>query len=55
MVAVLLVGSLVAMMQSVFTAVIGLLAILGSGIGLILVGTQRLIYLYKTAALFREP
>ena len=55
MVAVLLVGSLVAMMQSVFTAVIGLLAILGSGIGLIVVGTQRLIYLYKTAKLFREP
>ena len=55
MVAVLLVGSLVAMMQSVFTAVIGLLAILGSGIGLIVVGIQRLIYLYKTAKLFREP
>lgn len=55
MVAVLLVGSLVAMMQSVFTAVIGLLAVLVAAIGLIVVGTQRLIYLYKTAALFREP
>lgn len=54
-VAVLLVGSLVAMMQSVFTAVIGLLAMLVAAIGLIVVGTQRLIYLYKTAALFREP
>ena len=54
-VAVLLVGSLVAMMQSVFMAVIGLLAMLVAAIGLIVVGTQRLIYLYKTAALFREP
>lgn len=54
-VAVLLVGSLVAMMQSVFTAVIGLLAMLVAAIGLIVVGTQRLIYLYKTAKRFREP
>lgn len=54
-VAVLLVGSLVAMMQSVFMAVIGLLAMLVAAIGLIVVGTQRLIYLYKTAKLFREP
>lgn len=43
------------MMQSVFTAVIGLLAMLVAAIGLIVVGTQRLIYLYKTAKLFREP
>ena len=53
--AVMLAGTLVALMQSVFTAVIGLLAMLVAAIGLIVVGTQRLIYLYKTAALFREP
>lgn len=52
---VLLAGTLVAMMQSVFTAVVGLLAVLAASIGTIVVSIQRLIYLYKTAALFREP
>lgn len=53
--AVMLAGTLVALMQSVFTAVIGLLAVLAALIGMIVVGIQRLIYLYKTAKLFREP
>lgn len=52
---VLLVGTLVALMQSVFTAVIGSLAVLAASIGMIVVGIQRLIYLYNTAKLFREP
>ena len=54
-VGVMLAGTLVAGMQSVFTAVIGLLAVLAALIGMIVVGIQRLIYLYKTAKLFREP
>ncbi len=53
--AVMLAGTLVAWMQSVFTAVIGSLAVLAALIGMIVVGIQRLIYLYKTAELFREP
>lgn len=52
---VLLAGTLVAMMQSVFTAVVGLLAVLAASIGTIVVSIQRLIYLYNTAKLFREP
>lgn len=54
-VAVALAGALMFMVQNAFLSSIGALAMLAAAIGLIVVGIQRLIYLYKTAELFREP